>query len=139
MAIQDSPEWKFFNPTIFLYLARFVFINHYISHLHVPQCVPLHLADRAGQVGHQCDRAGEAAQGAGAAQGMKELALKYAQHLDKTLTERHKNVVKALLRQGANVSAENEVCTNVHCSSTHMLCVDCACARFAAYLCRLAH
>ena len=23
MTIKDSPEWKFFNPTIFLYLARF--------------------------------------------------------------------------------------------------------------------
>ena len=25
MTIKDSPEWKFFNPTIFLYLARSVF------------------------------------------------------------------------------------------------------------------
>ena len=53
MAIKDSPEWKFFNPTIFLYLARFVPIHSDINHLHLPQRVPLHLADRAGQVGHQ--------------------------------------------------------------------------------------
>ena len=26
MTIKDSPEWKFFNPTIFLYLARSVFL-----------------------------------------------------------------------------------------------------------------
>jgi hypothetical protein len=38
---------------------------------------------------------------------MRELALKYAQHLDKTLPERHRGVLKAMVRRAAEEHARH--------------------------------
>ena len=35
LAIKESQEWKFFCPSVFLYLARSVHTSHYNDNLHL--------------------------------------------------------------------------------------------------------